>query len=67
MSWRFGVVRYEGATESALQPTPTVPTAGLTVDNAGIPVYLGNAILSIDSAHGAIGTTQITDALHSFT
>jgi hypothetical protein len=66
MSWRFGMVRYEGATEGDLQPTPTVPTAALSVDNAGIPVYLGNAVLSIDSAHGSIGTTPITDALHSF-
>jgi hypothetical protein len=67
MGWRFGSVRYEGATETDLQPTPTVPTAGLTVDSAGVPVYLGNAILSIDSAFGDIGTTPITDALHSFT
>jgi hypothetical protein len=67
MSWRFGMVRYEGATEAALQPTPTVPTAALSVDNAGIPVYLGNAVLSIDSAFGSIGTTAISDALHSFT
>ena len=66
MGWRFGMVRYEGATESALQPSPAVPTAALSVDSAGTPVYLGNCILSIDSAHGDIGTTPITDALHSF-
>lgn len=66
MAWRFGMVRYEGATEAALQPTPTVPTAALSVDSAGIPVYLGDAVLSIDSTHGAIGTTPIADALHSF-
>ena len=65
-SWRFGMVRYEGATEAALQPDPAVPTAGLTVDSAGIPVYLGDAVLSIDSAFGDIGTTPISDALHSF-
>jgi len=66
MSWRFGMARYEGATEAALQPSPAVPTAALTVDNAGVPVYLGDAVLSIDSAHGSIGTTPISDALHSF-
>jgi hypothetical protein len=67
MGWRFGSVRYEGATETDLQPTPTVPTAALSVDSAAVPVYLGNAVLSIDSAFGDIGTTPISDALHSFT
>jgi hypothetical protein len=66
MSWRFGQARYEGATEAALQPSPSVPTGLLTVDDAGIPVYLGDCILSIDSAFGDIGTTPISDALHSF-
>jgi hypothetical protein len=67
MSWRFGGVRYEGATEAALQPSPTVPTAALSVDSAGVPVYLGNATIAIDSAFGDIGDTVISDALHSFT
>lgn len=67
MQWRFGSVRYEGATEAGLQPTPTVPTAGLSVDSAGVPVYLANASLYIDSLFGDIGETQITNALHSFT
>ena len=66
MSWRFGSVRYEGATEASLQPSPAVPTAALSVDNSGTPVYLGNAILSIDSTAAGIGTTAISDALHSF-
>jgi hypothetical protein len=65
-TWRFGLVRYAGATESALQPSPAVPTAGLSVDNAAIPVYLGNAKLYIDSTAGTIGDTQIANALHSF-
>lgn len=67
MAWRFGLVRYAGATEAALQPDPAVPTAALTVESGGIPVYLGDAVLSIDSVHGNIGTTPIADALHSFT
>lgn len=66
MAWRFGLARYEGATEAALQPSPAVPTAALTVDDSGVPVYLGDAVISIDSAHGDIGTTPIADALHSF-
>lgn len=66
MAWRFGNVKYEGATEAALQPTPAVPTAGLTVDSTGTPVYLGNATLAINSTAGAIGTTVISNALHSF-
>jgi hypothetical protein len=66
MAWRFGMVRYEGATEAALQPSPTVPTGSLTVDDSGVPVYLGDCVLSIDSAHGDIGTTAISDALHSY-
>jgi hypothetical protein len=67
MAWRFGAVRYEGATEAALQPSPAVPTSALTVDNAGIPVYLGDATIAIDSLHGDIGETIVADALHSFT
>ena len=67
MAWRFGMARYAGATEASLQPEVTTPTTGLTVDAAGIPVYFGNAILSIDSAFGDIGTTPISDALHSGT
>jgi hypothetical protein len=67
MSWRFGGVRYAGATEAALQPSPAVPTSALTVDANGVPVYLGNAQLFIDSAFADIGDTQIADALHSFT
>ncbi len=66
-TWRFGTVKYEGATEASLQPSPTVPTAALTVDSAAVPVYLGNAELYIDSTAGTIGDTQIVDALHSFT
>lgn len=66
MAWRFGLVRYEGATESALQPDPAVPTGSLTVDDEGVPVYLGDAVISIDSAYDDIGTTAISDALHSF-
>lgn len=66
MSWRFGMARYEGATEAALQPSPAVPTGSLTVDDDGTPIYLGDCILSIDSAFGDIGDTPISDALHSF-
>ena len=45
----------------------TVPTAGLSVDADPTPVYLGDCELFINSTSGAIGTTKITDALHSLT
>jgi hypothetical protein len=64
MNWRFGSVRYEGATEADLQPDNTVPTAGLTVSSSDIPVYMANAALYIDSAFGDLGDTQISDALY---
>ena len=64
-SWRFGSAFYEGATEAALQPTPTVPTGSLTVDTQATYVYLGDAKLYIDSDASDIGGTQISNALHS--
>jgi hypothetical protein len=65
MAWRFGMARYAGATETDLQPEMTTPTAGLTADNAAIPVYFGDAVLYIDSAFGDMGTTPISNALHA--
>jgi hypothetical protein len=64
MNWRFGSARYNGATEAALQPEITVPTPGLTVDSAAIPVYLGDAKLYIDDTAAGLGGTQISDALY---
>lgn len=64
MNWRFGSARYAGASESALQPEITVPTVGLSVDSAAIPVYLGDAKLYIDDSAGALGGNQVSDALY---
>jgi hypothetical protein len=63
-NWRFGDVRYVGATEAALQPDNTVPTAGLTLSATDVPVYMAHCALFIDSAAGSIGSTQISDALY---
>jgi hypothetical protein len=64
MNWRFGSARYAGATESALQPEITVPTVGLSIDSAAIPVYLGDAKLYINDSAATLGNTQISDALY---
>lgn len=64
MNWRFGNIRYVGASEADLQPDTTVPTAGLTVSSSDIPVNFGDAKLYIDSAFGSLGATQISDALY---
>jgi hypothetical protein len=67
MNWRFGSARYAGASEAALQPDFSIPTAGLTVDSAAIPVYLGDAKLYINDSAGTLGNTQISDALYGGT
>lgn len=67
MNWRFGSARYAGASEMDLDPEITVPTAGLSVDSAAVPVYLGDAKLYIDSTAGGLGATQVSDALYGGT
>lgn len=64
MNWRFGSVRHNTASEAALQSPFTIPTAGLTVSTTDIPVYAGHGELFIDDTAGAIGGTQISDALY---
>ena len=64
MNWLFGQAASTGSTDSPVDGT--VPTPGLTVDSAAVPVYLKDGSLFIDSTPGAIGGTQISDALHSF-
>ena len=63
VNWRFAHAASTGSTDSPVEGS--VPTS-LTVDSAGIPVYLKDMSLFIDSAAGSIGSTQILDALHSF-
>lgn len=43
--------------------TGTVPTAGLTVDSAPTPIFMGDLELYLNATSGAIGTTKITDAV----
>ena len=64
MNWLFAEVRSTGSTDSPADGT--VPTAGLSVETNAIPVYVKDMSLFIDSTAGAIGNTQIVDALHSF-
>lgn len=63
-NWRFGSAYYEGATEVELQPSITVPTAGLSVSATDIPAYVGDAELFIDSTAAGIGGTKISNAMY---
>ena len=45
--------------------TGTVPTTGLSVDSDPAWVYMAHCELFIDDAYTGIGTTKISDALHS--
>lgn len=63
MSWLFTHAASTGSTDSPVEGS--VPTS-LTVDSGAIPIYLKDGSLFIDSTPGAIGGTQILDALHSF-
>ena len=61
--WRFGDF---GMTDSTDQPVSgTVPTTGLTVDDAPVRVFLADCELYIDDAYTGIGTTKISDSLLS--
>ena len=64
MQWLFAGVNSTGSTDSPVDGT--VPTPGLSVDANGVPVYVKDMSLFIDSTAGTLGNTQITDALHSF-
>jgi hypothetical protein len=63
LTWIFGHAASTGSTDNPVEGS--VPTS-LSVDSAAIPVYLKDMSLFIDSTAGAIGGTQISDALHSF-
>lgn len=61
--WRFGDF---GLTDSTDKPVSgTVPTAGLTVDNNLIRVFLADAELYIDDAYSGIGGSKVSNALLS--
>jgi hypothetical protein len=62
-TWRFGKAASTGATDYPV--TGTVPTAALSVDSTPSYVELGDTELFIDDTAVGIGTTKISDALHS--
>ena len=62
-TWRFGKALSTGATD--YPATGTVPTAALSVDSTPSYIELGDCELFIDDTAGGIGTTKISDALHS--
>lgn len=61
-SWRFGSIASTGSTDSPV--TGTVPTPGLSVDKAGVPVYLKDCTISIGDDPDYL--TPILRAVHSF-
>lgn len=62
-TWRFGKAFSTGSTDFAA--TGTVPTAGLSVDGEPNYIYLADCELFINDSAATIGTTKISDALHS--
>jgi hypothetical protein len=62
-TWRFGKALSTGSTDYPV--TGTVPTAALSVDSTPSYIELGDCELFIDDTAGGIGTTKISDALHS--
>ena len=63
-NWRYADANSTGATDYPV--SGTVPTTGLTVDDEPTFVYLADAELFINDSAATIGTTKISDALHSF-
>ena len=64
-TWRFGSAASTGSTDSPV--TGTVPTPGLTLDLSPTPVYVKDCSVWIDSTAAGLGTTQLTNSVHSFT
>lgn len=64
-TWRFGAYRSTGSTDSPV--TNTVPTPGLSVDIASVPMYLKDMAIYIASSTAGLGAGQVTDALYNFT
>lgn len=62
-TWRFGKALSTGSTDYPV--TGTVPTAGLSVDSTPSYIELGDCELFINDSAASIGTTKISDALHS--
>lgn len=65
MTWRNGSIASSGSTDSP--DSPTVPTAGLTVATNDIKLYLKDGAIYIGDTPYDLESSQISDALHTFT
>lgn len=64
VNFRYGSASSTGSTDSPV--TGTVPTPGLSVDTAGVKVYLKDCAIYIASSVAGLGAGQVSDALYSF-
>jgi hypothetical protein len=64
-TWRFGSIASSGSTDSPA--SPSVPTGSLAVPTDDIVVYLKDGQIAIASDPGDLSTSQVSDALHTFT
>lgn len=65
INWRFGSFASTGSTDSG--ESGTVPTPSLNVDTNPTLVYLKDCAIAIASDVYSLDTSQITNALHTFT
>lgn len=63
LNMRYAVANSTGSTAHPV--SGTVPTTGLTVDDDPHWVYMADCELFIDDSAASIGTTKISDALHT--
>jgi hypothetical protein len=63
VAMRYAKAASTGSTD--YPATGTVPTAGLTVEDEPFWVYMADCELFLDDTAGGIGTTKISDALHT--
>ncbi len=63
-TWRFG--KAAGTFSTDFPVSGTVPTAALSVDSTPSTIDMGDLEVFIDATTGAIGTTKLSDAVHSF-
>lgn len=62
-TWRFASAGNKGSTDFPV--SGTVPTPALSVESDLVAVNLADCELFIDATAGGIGTTKVSDALHS--
>lgn len=64
VNFRYGSASSTGSTDSPV--SGTVPTPGLSVDTAGVKVYVKDLAIYIASSVAGLGAGQVTNALYSF-